>query len=97
MNTSKIREDFPILNNKDSKKQIIYLDNACMTLRPKQVVEKMDQYYYEYPACAERSHHRLGKKATEEHNNARTLVRKFINAKNEYSTYKVNPHPNRKF
>jgi len=54
-----------------------------MTLRPKQVIEKMDQYYYEYPACAERSHHRLGKKATEEYNNARTLVRKFINAKSD--------------
>ena len=81
MNISKIREDFPILNN--PKKPVIYFDNACMTLRPKQVIEKMDQYYYEYPACAERSHHRLGKKATEEYNNARTLVRKFINAKSD--------------
>jgi cysteine desulfurase/selenocysteine lyase len=81
MNISKIREDFPILNN--PKKPVIYFDNACMTLRPKQVIEKMDQYYYEYPACAERSHHRLGKKATEEYANARVLVRKFINAKSD--------------
>jgi len=79
MNTSKIREDFPILNN--PKKPVIYFDNACMTLRPKQVIEKMDQYYYEYPACAERSYHKLGKKATEEYNSARSLIRKFINAK----------------
>ncbi len=81
MNINKIREDFPILNN--PKKPVIYFDNACMTLRPKQVVEKMNQYYYEYPACAERSHHRLGKKATEEYNNSRVIVRKFINAKSD--------------
>ena len=81
MNINKIREDFPILNN--PKKPIIYFDNACMTLRPRQVVEKMNEYYYEYPACAERSHHRLGKKATEEYHNARVQVRKFINAKSD--------------
>jgi len=43
----------------------------------------MNEYYYEYPACAERSHHRLGKKATEEYHNARTQIRKFINAKSD--------------
>jgi cysteine desulfurase/selenocysteine lyase len=81
MNISKIREDFPILNN--PKKPVIYFDNACMTLRPKQVIENMDQYYYEYPACAERSHHKLGKRATEEYGAARTKIRKFINAKSD--------------
>jgi len=81
MNINKIREDFPILNN--PKKPVIYFDNACMTLRPRQVIEKMNQYYYEYPACAERSNHKLGMKATEEYHNARTLVRKFINAKSD--------------
>jgi cysteine desulfurase / selenocysteine lyase len=83
MNINKIREDFPILQKGINDKPIIYFDNACMTLRPKQVVEKMNQYYYEYPACAERSHHKLGKKATEEYHNARVLVRKFINAKSD--------------
>ena len=81
MNINKIREDFPILNN--PKKPVIYFDNACMTLRPKQVIEKMNEYYYEYPACAERSHHKLGKRATEEYNNARAIIRKFINAKSD--------------
>jgi cysteine desulfurase/selenocysteine lyase len=83
MNTTKIRDDFPILKNGLNGKPIIYFDNACMTLRPRQVVEKIEQYYYEYPACAERSHHKLGKKATEEYNNSRTIVRKFINAKSD--------------
>ena len=81
MNVTKIREDFPILNN--PKKPIIYFDNACMTLRPKQVVEKMEQYYYEYPACAGRSNHRLSERATNEFDNSRNIIRKFINAKSE--------------
>ena len=83
MNITKIREDFPILQKGINGKPIVYFDNACMTLKPRQVVEKMQQYYYEYPACAERSHHKLGKKATEEYNNARSLVRKFIGAKSD--------------
>ncbi|MGV8086756.1 MAG: aminotransferase class V-fold PLP-dependent enzyme, partial [Candidatus Woesearchaeota archaeon] len=87
MNISKIREDFPILkkelNGKIISNPIIYFDNACMTLKPRQVIEKMNQYYYEYPACAERSHHKLGKRATEEYNNSRSIIRKFINAKSD--------------
>ncbi len=83
MNITKIRDDFPILKNGIRGKPVIYFDNACMTLKPVQVVEKMNEYYYEYPACAERSHHKLGKRATEEYNNSRTIVRKFINAKSD--------------
>lgn len=81
MNVNKIREDFPLLNN--SKKPIIYFDNACMSLKPRQVVEKLAEYYNEYPACVGRSNHRLGKRASDEYNNARTSIRKFINAKDD--------------
>jgi cysteine desulfurase/selenocysteine lyase len=81
MNINKIREDFPLLNN--SKKPIIYFDNACMSLKPRQVVEKFAEYYNEYPACVGRSNHRLGKRASDEYNAARTTIRKFINAKED--------------
>ena len=57
MNVEKLRKDFPVL-----EKGIVYFDNACMTLKPKQVVEAMNSYYYNYPACGERSQHRLGKR-----------------------------------
>ncbi len=81
MNVNKVREDFPLLNN--SKKPIIYFDNACMSLKPRQVVEKLAEYYNEYPACVGRSNHRLGKRASDEYNNARTTIRKFINARED--------------
>ncbi len=78
MNVEKIREDFPVL-----KKKAIYFDSACMTLRPKQVVDKVVEYYNEYPACAGRSIHKFGNKVNDEVNNARKLVKDFIGAKKE--------------
>jgi len=76
MNVDKIREDFPIL-----KKNIIYFDSACMSLRPKQVVDKINEYYNEYPACAGRSIHKLGTRIEREVNLARETIKKFIGAK----------------
>jgi len=67
MNVQKIREDFPTCQHRLSGKPIIYFDNACMSLKPKQVIDKMNEYYNEYPACAERSHHKLGIRATQEY------------------------------
>jgi len=81
LNVAKIRADFPIFSKPINKKPVIYFDNACMTLKPRQVVEKINEYYYEYPACAGRSHHKLSKRATEEVFKSREQFRKFINAK----------------
>lgn len=71
----KVRKDFPILG-----KGIIYFDNACMSLKPRQVVEKMNEYYNEYSACGGRSAHKLSKKVDEEVESARREVQKLINA-----------------
>jgi len=54
-----------------------------MALKPKQVVDAMNRYYLEFPACGERSSHRLGKQVTEEYEAARSKVAKFIGAKSE--------------
>ena len=74
-NVDKVRKDFPILNEK-----IIYFDNACMSLKPKQVVEKMNEYYYKYPACSGRSGHKLAKQVENEVDLARREVQKLIGA-----------------
>ncbi len=81
LNTERIRGDFPVLDKKINGKPVIYFDNACMTLRPRQVIEKVREYYEEYPSCGERSLHKLGKRVDEEVENARKLLKKFINAK----------------
>lgn len=76
----KIRADFPALNQ---KQKIIYFDNACMTLRPKQVIDKLREYYEEYPGCAGRSHHKIAQRVTSEVDNARKLLRKSFNARKQ--------------
>lgn len=79
----KIKKDFPLLNRKIKDKPIVYFDNACMSLKPRQVVEAMNEYYYNYPACAGRSSHRLGEMATKKVDEARKIIARFINAPSE--------------
>jgi len=76
MNVNKIREDFPVL-----KKNVIYLDSNCMSLKPKQVVDKINEYYNEYPACGGRSIHKFGIRLDNEINEARKIIQKFVNAR----------------
>ncbi len=81
MDLADCREDFPALKQERNGKPPIYFDNACMTLKPRQVIEVMNDYYYHYPACGERSHHWFAKKVDEEVNKARESIRKLINAR----------------
>ena len=80
INYQKIKEDFPILNKEAKGKKFIYFDSACMSLKPKQVVSAINEYYLEYPACAGRSSHRLGEIVTKKVKEARQIVASFINA-----------------
>lgn len=80
MNVNKIREDFPVLKREINGKPIIYFDNACQTLKPLQVINAMNQYYYEFSACGGRSAHRLGVEVTMRCDEAREKVQRFLNA-----------------
>ena len=74
------KKDFKFLN-----KNIIYFDNAATTLKPNRVIEKMDEYYYEYPSNAHRGDYSISTKASEEFEKTRDLVQEFINAKTDES------------
>ncbi|MFB6116190.1 MAG: aminotransferase class V-fold PLP-dependent enzyme [Candidatus Nanosalina sp.] len=69
------REDFPPL-----QKDLTYLDSACMSLRPEKVIEAVEKYYREYPACPGRSHHSMSEKASEKLSEARGKVSELIGA-----------------
>ncbi|KPL83229.1 hypothetical protein SE15_08275 [Thermanaerothrix daxensis] len=77
---AKIRADFPTLEARDGRKPVIYFDNACQTLRPRQVIETIQRYYQEFPACSGRSMHRMAAEVTREVDQARERVAKFLNA-----------------
>ena len=75
-----IRDDFPILNREVYGKQLIYLDNAATTQKPRQVVEAMTEEYYNVNANVHRGVHFLSQRATDLHEGARETVRAFLNA-----------------
>ena len=80
MDVQKIRPDFPALHKKWNGKYPIYFDNACMTLKPVQVMDAMNEYYNEYPVCGGRSLHRMAKKVDERVTESREKFQKFLGA-----------------
>lgn len=46
-----IREDFPVLEKRRNGKPPVYLDNACTTLVPRQVIQSINEYYTGFPGC----------------------------------------------
>ncbi|MDR2775864.1 MAG: cysteine desulfurase [Tannerella sp.] len=80
MDINKIRNDFPILHRTVYGKPLVYLDNTATTQKPRCVVEKITEEYYNVNANIHRGVHFLSQQATEAHENARCTIRKFINA-----------------
>jgi len=81
LDVQKIRDDFPILHKEINGKKIVYLDSACMSLKPDQVINKIIEYYHEFPSCGGRSVHKLATKVTIAVDEARLKLQRFINAK----------------
>ncbi len=73
------REDFPPLR----ETRLTYLDSACMSLRPDCVIDAVERYYREYPACPGRSHHSLSEKASEKLMESREKVADFVGSNSE--------------
>jgi cysteine desulfurase / selenocysteine lyase len=80
---NELRKDFTVLNRTINDKPIIYFDNACMSLRPKQVLKVMNEYYNKFPGCAGRSNHTISEEVNKAVTNAREKVAKFFGAKEE--------------
>ncbi len=81
MDVSRIRKDFPVLQQKLKGRPLIYFDNACMALKPRQVIEKQNEYYEKYSACAGRSVHSLSRRVEELCQETRKKVSRFLGAK----------------
>lgn len=80
IDSTKIREDFPILHQKINGKQFVYFDNAATSQKPKSVVEAISDYYNNYNANVHRGLYKISALATEAYNNARQKVANFIGA-----------------
>jgi cysteine desulfurase/selenocysteine lyase len=75
-----IRADFPILSRKINGQELVYLDNAATSQKPKQVIQALTDYYEQTNANVHRGVHTLSIEATDGYELARTKVAKFINA-----------------
>ncbi|MCJ7479008.1 MAG: cysteine desulfurase [Candidatus Nanohaloarchaeota archaeon QJJ-7] len=60
--------------------EVTYLDSACMSLRPEKVIERIEEYYREFPACPGRSVHSLSRRAEESIEETRGKVADLIGA-----------------
>ena len=81
LNINEIRKDFPILLRTVYGKPLVYLDNAATTQKPRCVVDKIEEMYYNFNANVHRGVHFLSQEATNAHESARLTVQKFIGAK----------------
>jgi len=77
-----VRKDFPILNRIVNNSPLIYLDNAATSQKPKEVVDKIVEYYYKYNSNVHRGIHTLSEESTEMYEGARKLISDFIGADN---------------
>lgn len=76
----KIREEFPILNQKINGYPLVYFDNAATTHKPLQVIDKINQYYLHINSNIHRGVHHLSQEATAAYEETRNYIRTFINA-----------------
>ena len=83
------KQDFQIFNNYINAKDnaghflMIYLDTAASSLTPDYVVNKMNEYYFDYRSNIDRGLYASATKATFEYEESRKKIAKFINASND--------------
>ena len=78
---TKLRSDFPILDQQVHGKSLIYFDNAATSQKPRAVIDALVQYYEHDNANVHRGIHELSNRSTIAFEAARARAAKFINAR----------------
>ena len=74
---------YPILATRIGKNPLVYLDNAATTQKPLAILKCEQEYYEKLNSNIHRGAHYLSRLATEEHEQARNTVARFLNASSE--------------
>ncbi len=77
---TRIRRDFPALDQMIHGKPLVYFDNAATTQKPRAVIDALTHYYSFDNSNVHRGVHTLSMRATEAYEAARKKVASFINA-----------------
>jgi cysteine desulfurase/selenocysteine lyase len=81
MDVDAIRADFPILSREIKGKTVAYLDSAATSQKPRQVIDKVSDFYLNHNSNVGRSLYHFAEEATIAYSDARERSAKFINAK----------------
>src|SRR5271157_5168461 len=76
----RIRQDFPILQQKVHGKRLVYLDNAATSQKPWAVIDAERHFYMNINSNVHRGVHLLSARATQEYEDARVKVQRLLNA-----------------
>ena len=79
-NINEIRADFPLLNKSIYNRRLVYFDNGATTQKPQCVIDAVSDVYLNYNANIHRGVHTLSDLSSAAYENAREIVRSFINA-----------------
>jgi cysteine desulfurase/selenocysteine lyase len=74
------RADFPILSERVNGHELVWLDNAATTQRPRQVIDRLSYYYEHENSNVHRGAHELAARSTDAYEGARSKVAAFIGA-----------------
>jgi cysteine desulfurase / selenocysteine lyase len=82
LDVAAVRRDFPILatSNEDGT-PLVYLDNAASSQKPRQVIDALRRYYEQDNANVHRGLYDLSRRATEQFEQARERMARFVNAR----------------
>ena len=83
MNIDKIKKEFPIFDEKIQNNDLVYLDSANSSQKPKVVLDRINDFYSKQFSNVGRSLHYLAVAATNLYENTRSSVQKYINAKDK--------------
>lgn len=75
-----VRKDFPILSRTVHDKPLVYLDNGASAQKPQAVIDAITHAYSNEYANVHRGLHFLSNAATDAYENAREIVKRFLNA-----------------
>ncbi|MHC1724064.1 MAG: SufS family cysteine desulfurase [Aminipila sp.] len=79
-NVELIRADFPILSERVGGNELIWLDNAATTQKPKCVIDRLAYFYEHENSNIHRGAHEMAARATDAYEESREKIRSFLNA-----------------
>ncbi|MEN9322749.1 MAG: hypothetical protein RL699_529 [Bacteroidota bacterium] len=80
LDITKVRADFPILQQEINGFPLVYFDNGATSQKPQVVIDAISDYYQETNANIHRGVHTLSQRATDAYEAAREIMRQHLNA-----------------